>query len=48
MKSKKKFDAVKVMRQIRDRLSKEFVDMSYEEQKRHIMEKVKSKIKTQK
>ena len=41
MKGKKKFDAVKMMREIRDKLSKEFMNMSYEEQKRYIEEKVK-------
>jgi len=45
MKGKKKFDAVKMMREIRDKLSKEFMNMSYEEQKRYIEEKVKPKTK---
>ena len=45
MKSEKKFDAVKVMREIRDKLNKEFSNMSYEEQKSYIKEKVKPKIK---
>jgi len=45
MKSKKEFDAVKMMREIRDKLSRKFMDMSYEEQKRYIKEKVKPKIK---
>jgi hypothetical protein len=45
MKSEKKFNAVKMMREIRDKLSKEFMNMSYEEQKRYIKEKVKPKIK---
>lgn len=45
MKSKKEFDAVKTMREIRDKLSKRFMDMSYEEQKRYIGEKVKPRIK---
>ncbi len=35
MKSKK-FDSVKMMREIRDRLSKEFAGMSFERQKRYI------------
>ena len=39
MRSKKKFDAVKMMRKIRDKLSKEFTDLSYKEQKRHMKEK---------
>lgn len=30
------FDAVKMMRDIRDKLSKEFENMSYEEQKEYI------------
>ncbi|MGR3311671.1 MAG: hypothetical protein ACUZ77_12975 [Candidatus Brocadiales bacterium] len=37
----KKFDAVKMMREIRDKLSKEFMNMSYEEQERYIKEKIK-------
>jgi len=45
MKSEKEFDAVKMMCEIRDRLSKKFMNMSYEEQKRYIKEKVKSKTK---
>jgi hypothetical protein len=45
MKSEKEFDAVKMMREIRDKLSKEFMNMSYEEQKRYIKEKVKPRIK---
>jgi len=32
----KKFDAVRMMREIRDELSKKFQNMSYEEQKRYI------------
>ena len=36
MTEKKKFDAVKMMREIRDRLSKEMMGMDYEEQKRFI------------
>jgi len=42
MRSKKKFDAVKMMREIRDKLSKEFMNLSYEEQKRYIRERIKS------
>ena len=45
MKSKKKFDAVKMMREIRDKLSREFMNMSYEEQKKYIDKNVKLKIK---
>jgi hypothetical protein len=45
MKNEKVFDAVKMMRGIRDRLSEKFVNMSYEEQKRYIKEKTKPKIK---
>jgi hypothetical protein len=41
MKSEKKFDAVKMMRKIRDKLSKEFKNMNYEEQKRYIRERIK-------
>jgi hypothetical protein len=37
----KEFDAVKMMREIRDKLSKEFVTMSYEEQKKYIRERIK-------
>lgn len=36
MKTKKKFDAVKMMRKIRDKLSKEFKDLSYKEQEEYI------------
>jgi len=36
--SKKEFDAVKMMRDIRDKLSKEFETTSYEEQKKYIKE----------
>jgi hypothetical protein len=42
MKSKKKFDAVKMMREIRDKLSKEFMNMNYEEQKRFIKGQIHS------
>lgn len=31
-KSKKKFDAIKVMREIRDKISLEIMDMTYEEE----------------
>lgn len=42
--SEKKFDAVEMMREIRDKLSKEFENMSYEEQKKYIRERIKPKI----
>ena len=41
MRSDKKFDAVKMMREIRDKLSKEFMNLSYDEQKRYIRERIK-------
>ena len=41
MRNDKKFDAVKMMREIRDNLSKEFMNLSYEEQKRYIKERIK-------
>jgi hypothetical protein len=37
-KSKKPFDAVKMMREIRDKLSMQFQEMSFEEQKQHMRE----------
>jgi len=43
MRNDKKFDAVKMMREIRDKLSKEFMNLSYEEQKRYIKERIKPK-----
>ena len=45
MRSEKKFDAVRMMREIRDELSKKFMNMSYEEQKKYIKERIKPKIK---
>ena len=42
----KKFDAVKTMRRIRDRLSEQFKGMSFEEQKRYIRERTKARSKT--
>lgn len=42
MKSKKKFDTVKMMRTIRDKLSKEIKNMSYEEQKKYIKDRIRS------
>jgi len=44
MRSDKKFDAMKMMREIRDKLSKEFMNMSYDEQKRYIRERIKPEI----
>lgn len=44
-KSEKKFDAVKMMREIRDKLSKEFMNMSYDEQKRYIKENLNPRVK---
>jgi hypothetical protein len=41
MKKEKKFDAVEMMRRIRDRLSEEFMNMSYEKQKKFIRERIK-------
>ena len=46
MKTEKNFDSVKMMREIRDKLSKELVNMSYEEQKKYIKERIKNKTKT--
>jgi hypothetical protein len=46
MKTEKKFDSVKMMREIRDKLSKEFANMNYEEQKKYIKERIKNKTKT--
>jgi hypothetical protein len=37
----KKFDAVKMMREIRDELSKEFARLSYEEQKKFLRKNIK-------
>lgn len=41
MRDEKIFDAVKMIQEIRDKLSKEFENMSYEEQKRYIRERIK-------
>lgn len=35
-KTEKKFDAVKTMREIRDQLSKEIMDMTFAEEKAHL------------
>jgi len=45
MKTEKGFDSVKMMREIRDRLSKQFVNISYEEQKDYITKRIKDKAK---
>lgn len=46
MKNKeKKFDAVEMMRQIRDRFSQCFKDMSFEKQKQYIRDRVDVKAK---
>lgn len=45
MTNDKKFDSVKMMRTIRDELSKKFGKMSFEEQKKYINEQLK-KLKT--
>lgn len=44
MNREKKFDAVHMMREIRNRLSEEFRLMTYEEQKQYIRNKTKHKI----
>ena len=46
MKNKKEFDSVKMMREIRDELSKKFMTMTFEEQKKYIQEQLNSKDKT--
>jgi hypothetical protein len=45
-KGEKRFDAVKTMREIRDRLSEQFKGMTFEEQKRYIKERTKVRPKT--
>jgi len=45
MRTEKKFDSVKMMREIRNKLSKELVNMSYEEQRKYIKERIKNKTK---
>ena len=37
----KKFDAVRMMREIRDGLSKEFMNMTFEEQKRYMRKRLR-------
>lgn len=44
-KSKKSFDAVKMMREIRDKLSAQFQEMSFEEQKQYMRERLGAKAK---
>ena len=41
--SEKSFDAVQMMRQLRDRLSAQCQDMTFEEQKRYIRKRLRSK-----
>lgn len=41
-KNKKPFDAVHMMRQIRDRLSAQCKDMTFEEQQQYIRERLRS------
>jgi len=38
--NKKQFDSVRMMRKIRDKLNQEFKDMSFEEEKKYIRERV--------
>ena len=42
-KSEKSFDAVQMMRQLRDRLSAQCKDMTFEEQKRYMKERLSGK-----
>jgi hypothetical protein len=42
-KNKKSFDAVQMMRQIRDRLSAQCQEMTFEEQKQYIRERLSGK-----
>ena len=44
-KSKKPFDAVKIMREIRDKLSMQFQEMSFEEQQQYMREHLRLKAK---
>lgn len=44
-KKQKTFDAVKMMREIRDKISRETQDMTFEELKAYIEKKLKSKTK---
>ncbi|HEV2851496.1 MAG TPA: hypothetical protein VHC97_01715 [Thermoanaerobaculia bacterium] len=42
MKTKAGIDAVRLMREIRDEISREIRDMSFEEEKRYIQEQLRS------
>lgn len=42
-KTEKPFDAVQMMRGIRDKLSEQFKDLSFEEQKRYMRERLPAK-----
>jgi hypothetical protein len=42
-KSEKNFDAIKMMREIRDKFSREIMDMSFEEEKAYLKELLKEK-----
>jgi pyruvate kinase len=44
-KGKKPFDAVKMMREIRDKLSLQFQEMSFEEQRQYMRERLRAKAK---
>ena len=46
MSSEKEFDAVRMMREIRDKLSKKLEMMSYQEQMRYIKERIKRELRT--
>lgn len=43
-KNKKSFDAVHMMRQLRDRLSEQCQDMTFEEQQQYIRERLSGKL----
>jgi hypothetical protein len=42
MTSKKKFDSVKMMRDIRDKISKDIVDMTLEEEQKYLAKVISS------
>ena len=46
-KNEKPFDAVKMMREVRDKLSMQFQEMSFEEQKEYMRERLRMKPKPQ-
>lgn len=48
MKNKTGIDSVRLMREIRDEISREIRDMSYEEEKRYIQEQIRSQEKVTK